>query len=68
MSAKRDRINNEMVIPFYHDERMINGNVYRSTAYDTMLTRRTLLEEVLIVLVVKNWGGGGRLVVRIRIQ
>jgi len=62
MSAKRDRIHNEMVIPFYHDE-AISTNVYTSTAYDTRLGR-SYPTNMLLILVMKTWAAGGTMIVR----
>ncbi len=65
MSAKRDRVNNEMVIPFYIDQEMAAGTTYNSTAYDSMLNRSDPT-NMLLILMMKTWGGGGRIVVRVQ--
>ena len=65
MSAKRDRVNNEMVIPFYHDEAMAVDTSYNSTAYDTMLGRSNPT-NMLLILIMKGWETGGSIVVRVQ--
>ena len=63
MSAKRDRVNNEMVIPFCHD--VTSAAVYTSLAYDSMLNRSDPT-NMLVIIMVKSWAAGGRLVVRVQ--
>jgi uncharacterized membrane protein YgcG len=65
MSAKRDRTNNEMVIPFYIDEALTAGVTYNSTAYDSMLGRSDPT-NMLLILMMKTWGTGGRIVCRVQ--
>lgn len=62
MSAKRDRVNNEMVIPFYHDQ-ALTTNVYNTTAYDTRLGR-SYPTNMLLILLTKSWSAGATMVVR----
>lgn len=65
MSEKRDRTHNEMVIPFYIDEELAAGTTYTSTAYDSMLGRSDPT-NMLLILMMKTWGAGGRIVVRVQ--
>ena len=65
MSAKRDRVNNEMVIPFYHDQQLASGTTYNSAAFDTMIGRSNPT-NMLLILIMKTWEAGGRIVVRVQ--
>ena len=65
MSAKRDRVNNEMVIPFCNDQGIVAGTVFTSPAYDSMLGRSNPT-NMLVILMMKTWGAGGRVVVRVQ--
>ncbi len=65
MSAKRDRIHNEMVIPFYHDQQLVSGTTYNSTAFDTMLGRSNPT-NMLLILMMKTWEADGAIVVRVQ--
>lgn len=65
MSAKRDRVNNEMVIPFYHDQQLGSGVTYETAAFDTMIGRSNPT-NMLLILIMKTWEAGGRIVVRVQ--
>ena len=65
MSGKKDRVRNETVIPFCHDQGLASGQRYTSLAYDSML-RRSYLSNMLLILMMKTWGANGRIVARIQ--
>ena len=65
MSAKRDRIHNELVIPFYHDQQLTSGATVNSTAYDTMIGRSNPT-NMLLILMMKTWEADGAIVVRVQ--
>ena len=65
MSGKKDRVRNETVIPFCHDQGLASGQRYTSLAYDSML-RRSYLSNMLLILMMKTWEADGAIVVRVQ--